>query len=214
MADAHRKINTKWCAGLAYILGIIASDGNISPDLRHVNITTKDLELVVLAKQLLNIKNKIGRKGRGGTNEKRYFVLQFGDVHFIAFLKQIGITSKKSKTIGKVLVNRRYFRDFLRGIIDGDGCVDSYTHLQTKLPQTRVRIASASQGFIDWLQHSILIHCRTEGGWVYYQKRSSVKMLTYAKRDSVLILKHVYYPGAVGLSRKRVIALDLIGRVA
>lgn len=41
---SYRKGNVKikWNNSFAYIIGVIATDGNLSPDLRHIHITSKD----------------------------------------------------------------------------------------------------------------------------------------------------------------------------
>ena len=41
---AYRKSNVKlvWTNNFAYVIGVIATDGNLSPDLRHIHITSKD----------------------------------------------------------------------------------------------------------------------------------------------------------------------------
>jgi len=212
MALLQKKVDTKWSPHLAYVIGIIASDGNVSPDLRHINITSKDEQLLYVIKTVLHLSNSIGKKGRGDkTNNKPYFVLQFGDRNFVDFLQKIGITPNKSKTIQSVHVPTTLFGDFLRGVIDGDGCINSFMHPQSKLPQIRVRIASASLEFLKWLMQEIRNTFDTSGGYLCKQKTSSTYILSYAKADSVKILKNVYYTDAICLLRKKKIALDISG---
>ncbi len=54
------KVDTAWSPELAYVVGIIATDGNLSPDGRHINITSKDEEMVQTVKKLLRLDNKKG----------------------------------------------------------------------------------------------------------------------------------------------------------
>ena len=115
------KVDTAWSPGLAYVVGIIATDGNLSPDGRHINITSKDEEMVQTVKKLLRLENKIGKKARGYSNDKKYFVFQFGDINFYEFLISIGLMPAKSKILKAVDIPSLFFRDFLRGCIDGDG---------------------------------------------------------------------------------------------
>ena len=82
----YKKPFPKWSCDLAYVIGIIATDGNLSSDGRHINITSKDYEMIIRIKKLLKLKSKVGRKARGGSKGKRYFYLQFGDVCFYDFL--------------------------------------------------------------------------------------------------------------------------------
>ena len=83
----QNKVRIAWSPAFAYAIGLITTDGNLSPDGRHINLTTKDYDLAVTFKRCLGLENKIGRKARGSNlDEKRYFVVQFGDVSFYGFL--------------------------------------------------------------------------------------------------------------------------------
>ncbi len=99
-----KKVSCIWSAHLAYVVGVFASDGNLSPDGRHLNVTSKDKEMTETIRDLLVLDNKIGRKARGGEKEKKYPVLQFGDVNFYEFLLSIGLTPAKSKTLDNVVI--------------------------------------------------------------------------------------------------------------
>ncbi len=209
---AYRKgnVNIKWNNDFAYVIGIIATDGNLSPDLRHIHITSKDEEIVLNCKKCLGLTNIIGKKSRGGSKDKKYYVLQFGDKNFFDFLLSIGITPKKSKSIGKLKIPREYFKDFLRGCIDGDGSITISKHPESKYPQYKVRLCSASKTFLEW----ILIMSRElfllEGGSIYIPKKSSVFTLVFAKEDSIKILNQIYKGEIICLTRKKEIAFKII----
>src|ERR1700691_6081621 len=89
---------------LWYTVGLIATDGNLSKDGRHVNITSKDGELLNGIKRILCLKLKLTKKARTKEKIKKYFFLQIGDVKFYKFLLSIGLTQKKSLTLGKISV--------------------------------------------------------------------------------------------------------------
>ena len=46
MAKPKGKVKIEWSPDFAYAIGLITTDGNLSPDGRHVNFTSKDLELI------------------------------------------------------------------------------------------------------------------------------------------------------------------------
>ncbi len=210
----HRryKIDCTWTPELAYVVGVFASDGNLSPDGRHLNVTSKDKEMAETVRTILRINNKIGRKARGGSKEKRYFSLQFGDINFYEFLLDIGLTPAKSKTLGPLAVPDEYFADFFRGCIDGDGSIDSFTHPESKLPQFRIRLCSASPRFTDWALSRARILFDISGGWIYRHERSGICMLSFAKKDALKIIKSMYYADTVpALERKRAVALTFLG---
>lgn len=186
-----KKVQIKWNPNFAYAIGLIATDGNLSTDGRHLNMTSKDKEMIINFKKCLGIKNKIGRKSRGHSQEKKYFVVQFGDINFYEFLLSIGLTPAKSKTISKISMPKKYFADFLRGCIDGDGSISIGKHPESRHPQLKIRLASASMNFLNWIKEEIILHINPKGGWISESK--SVYILNYAKADSVKLLKFMYY---------------------
>gem|GEM_PF-6676481 len=40
------KVKIQWSPEFAYVIGLLTTDGNLSPDGRHINFTSKDRELV------------------------------------------------------------------------------------------------------------------------------------------------------------------------
>jgi len=53
-----------WSNNLAYAVGLIATDGSLSKDGRHINLTSKDLGQIQNFAKILNLKNRIGIKSR------------------------------------------------------------------------------------------------------------------------------------------------------
>jgi len=187
------KVKIQWSAKFAYAIGLIATDGNLSTDKRHINFTSKDIDLIRLFKDSLELTNKIGKKARGGEKEKRYFQLQFGDRNFYDFLLRLGITHAKSKTIGILNIPDNYFADFLRGCIDGDGSIGVFKHPESRHPQLRTRLYSASMPFLQWVKKEILDNVNIKTGWI--EKSIRAFALIYAKEDSIKLLNFIYYPG-------------------
>ena len=214
MAYRKNKVKLIWSNNLAYVIGIIATDGNLSPDLRHIHITSKDYEMVMNCKKCLNINNKIGKKARGGEKDKKYFVLQFGDVNFFNFLLDVGLTPRKSKTIQKLKIPHIYFAHFFRGCIDGDGSISISAHPESKHPQYKFRLCSASKKFLDWNLKMCRMFFKIEGGSIGKLDMSSVYTLSFGKSDSVKILKMIYFKNVICLSRKQKIVSKILGQVA
>ena len=65
-------------------------------------------------------------KHPGGHTKKGVFHITFGDRLFHNWLMGIGLTPRKTHTIGALAVPNEYFRDFLRGHLDGDGSITAY----------------------------------------------------------------------------------------
>ncbi|QQG45999.1 MAG: LAGLIDADG family homing endonuclease [Candidatus Niyogibacteria bacterium] len=203
MGLPQQKVKIEWSSNFAYAIGVITSDGCLSRDKRHIFLKSADKELVEKFKIALNIKNKIGKGGRGGVSEKRYFQITFGDIVFYKFLNEIGLTQTKSKSIKKVNVPKKFFADFVRGLFDGDGSF--YTFWDKRWPNSfgfRLSFASASLPFLEWLKDSLVRFYGVSG---FFHKGKGVMNLEYTKGDSkklffvmyrskdVLFLNRKYY---------------------
>ncbi|HCC59726.1 MAG: hypothetical protein A2402_02690 [Candidatus Staskawiczbacteria bacterium RIFOXYC1_FULL_37_43] len=193
------KVKILWSSKFAYVIGLMATDGNLSIDGHHMEFTSKDLDLVEIFKNYLNLQNKISKKARGGEKEKKYFRIQFGDVAFYKFLLDIGLTPHKSKTIGVLKIPKDYFLDFLRGCIDGDGNIRAFKHPESKNPQLRIRICSASKNFLIWIKR-MNEPFKVKG---YLKTATRCYILEYAMADSINLLNRIYYKNfPSSLSRK------------
>lgn len=209
------KVTLEWSSNFAYAVGLIVSDGNLSPDGRHINFTSKEKELTELYQSALAIKASVTMKRRGDGEEKKYFAVQFSDVLFYNFLLSIGLTPRKSKTIKRILVPQEFFFDFLRGIFDGDGSTYSYYDKRWKSSFMFYTIfASASCNFIFWLQTQIANELGIFGH-VTKSRNRTVLQLKYAKRESLILLRRMYKNKKLNsLSRKRLkieVILSIIG---
>ena len=198
------KVKIQWSANFAYAIGLLATDGCLYNDGRHMSLTTKDIQQARNFKKCLSIGVKIGKKGNGSSKEKIYHHVQFGDVIFYNFLHSIGITSAKSKTIGKINISEKYFFDFLRGCFDGDGCFYSYWDPRWRSSYMfYLEFASASLKHLLWLQGEINKRIYVKGH-ITGRKKNDFFQLKYAKREALEIIRKMYYDKKVMcLSRKR-----------
>lgn len=198
------KVKIEWSSKMAYVIGLLVTDGCLSIDGCHIDFTSKDLGMVEIFKKYLNLNNKIGKKTRSNEKEKKYFRVQFGDKNFYEFLLNIGLSPHKSKTIGPLKISDNYFPDFLRGCIDGDGNIGIFWHPESRHPQLRVRIFSASKSFLFWIKSKVKLFNITGG---YFQQGNRVYILEYAKADSIKLLNKIYYKDfPQSLNRKFLIA--------
>lgn len=214
MAKPQGRVVIKWSPEFAYAIGLLVTDGNLSPDGRHFNFTSKDIELVELFKNALGLTNKIGRKARGGETEKKYYVIQFGDVLFYDFCVRIGLHPNKSKTLAEIKVPRKYFFDFLRGDFDGDGTFHSYWDPRWRSSFMFYTIfVSASKPHIDWLREFIFRELGISGH-ITKSVTCSVYQLKYAKRESLIVLRAMYRnKKLLSLSRKKLKIEGVLGIV-
>lgn len=195
------KVKLKWSANFAYAIGLITTDGCLSKDRSHIDLTSKDFEQMENFRKALNIDITIGEKNYKG---KHAYRVQLGDVLFYQFLESVGLTQAKSKTISKVSLPKKYFFDFLRGCFDGDGSFYSYYDKRWKSSfMFYLTLASASMGFLDWVRKELSERLGVVGH-VSSAKNHSTSQLRYAKKEAVEIIKKMYYNNEViCLSRKR-----------
>jgi len=200
----RKTVSIIWRPELAYAVGLITTDGNLSKDGRHINFTSKDRVLVTLFKKCLGIKNRVGKKSRSTEKVKRYFQVQFGDVHFYGFLKDIGLTPAKSKTLGAIAIPDRYFFHFLRGHFDGDGTFYSFWDRRWRSSFMFYTVfISASLPHVLWLREQLRRMIGVQGHLTQDGNHRTYH-LKYAKTESRPLIHRLYQNGsACCLVRKR-----------
>ena len=180
-----------WNPEIAYLVGLIASDGCLVNNNRHINITSKDIEIIDSFQRILKMNVKVGLK-MGGYSGTSSFNLQFSNVAFYDFLTNCGLTPAKSKTIGPLLIPEVYYADCLRGYFDGDGTVYGFWDKRWRSSlMYYVGFASASAPFLQWLQVMNTRLTGTTPGVV--KPNTGAAALTYAKADSQKLFKYMYY---------------------
>ena len=215
---------TQWSPDIAYVVGLIATDGNLSSNGHSCSITSKDLDLLETVRACLDLRTRMSpvRGGYGTTCHR----VQWSDRRFYHWLVGIGLTPAKSLTLGPLAIPDEHFADFLRGCIDGDGCILVYTDRYHTTKDTRyvyerlyVSLYSASRPFVEWIQTTVhrlagvsgTINDSNKG-----QGRRPISALRYAKAESIQVIAWMYYaPDVPCLARKRVKAerfLSPLGR--
>ena len=192
-------------ADLWYIIGLIVTDGSLSKDGRHIYITSKDRDLLVAVRLALHLESKLGLKGNGGSVEKKYSLLQFSDVVFYRYLETLGIHPKKSLTLESINVPNEYFKDFLRGVIDGDGSINTWIHKTNGRPQWCLRIVSGAPIFANWIHKEIQRRYSVVGKiytYTFKGKKNPINIVKFGKVATKIILKSTYYSGSLSLKRK------------
>lgn len=192
-AKPQMKVSTEWSPELAYAVGLITTDGCLSSDGRHIDFTSKDRPLIKTFRTCLGIKNRIGRKTSGYTNQNDYYRVQFGDVNFYNWLTEIGLSSRKSKVLGRLSVPDQFFFDFFRGVFDGDGTIYSFWDPRWHSSfMYYLKIASASPRYLYWLRQTIRRLIDIEGK---VREATRAYELVYAKAGTRSLV-HRMYPAA------------------
>lgn len=193
---------------LAYVVGLFASDGCLINNGRHLNITSKDIEIVENVQSILDMNAKVTiKKGQFNTTA---FHLHFSNVALYDFLTSIGLTPSKSKTLAKLEIPDIFYADFLRGYFDGDGTVYGYWDKRWKSSfMYYCGFVSASPAFLEWLRQMNQRLVNTSLGKIKISNRADT--LTYAKKDSRLLFDFMYHNKDIPiLSRKYTKFIDFI----
>lgn len=184
-------MDIKWSADFAYGVGLFTADGCLLSDKRHLEFCSKEIDQVKTFVKCWHLNQRITTKHRGGNDEKIYYRVQPGNVKLYRFLESIGLHARKSLTIKKVDIPDKFFPDFVRGYLDGDGSVITYNHPESKLIQLKIRFYSGSKGFLFWLHNKLTGLLDLDSGTI--QERTRAWWLVYSKRDSLKLIKYMYY---------------------
>lgn len=190
-----------WSSNLAYAIGLFTADGCLQKNGRHLDFTSIDKVQVQNFIRCLSMRARISKKYSGKGNLA--YRVQFGDVLFYRFLLSIGLTPAKSKTITHVGVPDKYFRDFLRGLFDGDGSsYDYYDPVFRKSFRFYISFASASPAFVEWL-HAKIRKALPVTGYISRNSKTPYLQLKFSKKDAQLVARFMYWhPRVFCLKRK------------
>jgi hypothetical protein len=195
-----RESNPTWSADLAYGCGLLATDGCLYSDGRHINLTSVDREQLETFKKCLGLTNAIAPKRNGHGQEG--LQVQFGDVTLYRWLISIGITPRKTHTLAEIKVPDQYFWDYLRGEFDGDG--HSYAYWDTRWRSSvslYIGFTCASKQHLVWLNETIF-RLIGQSGSIRTQTRAYT--LLFAKQKAYPLYLAMYYNDKVAhLARKK-----------
>lgn len=187
---------------MAYVLGLIFADGAIE-DVRissrtcYIQITSKDKSLLeqvrvaMSSSHTLYIRSAKNTTFHNGTYLcSEIFNLRIGNKIMYQDLIERGLTPRKSLTMLLPNIPTKYFRFFLRGYLDGDGCISVYTKKGGKAKNLQVIFISGSYKFLDQLSKKLhlLIGVARKG---IYKNTRSLK-ISYNKKDSLKLLSFIY----------------------
>lgn len=204
----ENEISTLWSPELAYVVGLIATDGALSKDERHIEFTSKDRDLVITFQECLGIQVKIGEKKNGHQKDRKYYRAQFGGTQFYRWLATIGLMPNKSKILKELKIPKQYFCDFLRGCFDGDGTIYSYWDPRWKSSFCfYVGFSSASSTFLSWIQREVEIQVGVKG---HVTKGNGVEQLRYSKHSAQKVLDAMYHKGGLPCLRRKLVKVQEI----
>ena len=139
---------------VAYILGYIFADGNISwnpkKGYQALTITASEKDyphLEMVRKKLSSTKQLIY------SNKTNSYRLIINNKRICSKLMKLGVIPKKSLIVKFPAISKKYVRHFIRGVVDGDGTVRYVKRKRS--PYFEILISSGSKEFIMKLAESI-----------------------------------------------------------
>lgn len=212
-------IPIEWSADLAYVVGLTATDGCLLTGRKAINFKSVDRDLVETYVRLLGRTNRlVMERTRAG---REIYHVQFTDSRLYRWFETIGLTPRKSLTLGAIDAPDEYLAPLIRGLLEGDGSIsnaiwkaDTSRRDDYYYEWLRVRFASASRTHLEWVR-AVLQRVLGLSGWIWMDRRKSnpFGQLGYGKHDSIKLLSWLYAdPRAPCLARKRAIWDSYIAR--
>ncbi len=200
-----KRFDFEWTPKLAYAVGLLATDGYISNDNRHVVLTSSDHEQIVTFRNCLSKTNKISINPASSISKKVSYRIQIGDVVLLEWLNSIGLYNRKSLTIGKLEIPDKFFPDFLRGSLDGDGHIRSYVDKYNSYKNPKyvyqrffIFFNCASKKHLIWVQTKTKRLLKISGSFqeihpVARLGQCNMFALKYSTKEAIKLANWIYY---------------------
>ena len=112
----------------AYWLGMMLTDGYVSKDYKKFELTLKDKEHIEKFKSFLQSDHKISKRTIVINNKECIsWRISIKDDNICKDLKNLGCCNNKSFNVRIPKIDKKYHKDLIRGILDGDGYIGQKT---------------------------------------------------------------------------------------
>lgn len=181
---------SKWSPKMAYVLGLLMTDGCISKVKKgsyKVSLCLNDKDLLdkVLDTMCSN------RSAKASKYQAGLYVFMVGREKLAKDLMGLGMKPRKSLDLEFPDVPSKYLADFIRGIFDGDGSV-FFDKRSPNFP-LRSKFMSGSKRFIDTLENKLRqLGMPIRNIYRQSTKNGALYMFRYAHKDSTKLFKILY----------------------
>ncbi len=206
-----------WTPEMSYVLGFIAADGSLEDASyikgKYLRLYSSDGEIIEKIKRVMRSEHRVVVTNpppflsRGKKYErKEKYMLRIGSHEIFDDLVSLGLTPRKSKTMKFINVPFKYLPHFIRGYLDGDGCISYYR----KKARLAVVFTSGSKLFLEGLLLAISKLCGARKHKISFSSRAF--QIRYSTREAIRLLEVIY--GSISedlfLSRKYNIYLSFM----
>jgi hypothetical protein len=102
--QSYAATSRAWRPGLAYVVGLMATDGNLARVHGRLALCSNDTEMLEIARRCLDVRSPVRPYGNGCHH------IQWTDHDLYSWLLEVGLSPAKSLTIGPLRVPEEYFR--------------------------------------------------------------------------------------------------------
>ena len=189
-----------WSPEMAYILGFILADGCIVKgiykgysDALKFGVQKRDIDILEKIKKELSSNHKI-------SPSLNAFHLGITSQIIVDDLKKLGIIYRKSLRENVPIVPREYIKDFIRGVIDGDGSIhfDKRNHPTISVCGGKNTITFIQNHFLNTfnLYSKICSVKKDENSqflfYIAYRSNSAKTLIDYLYTNSTLYIKRKF----------------------
>lgn len=180
---------SKWSAKMAYISGLLITDGCIS-DTGVISFSMNEKHLLEKVKQAMDSQHRVVPS----KYQKNLYCLSFARERMVKDLYKIGIGPRKSLTVKFPKIPHVFLADFIRGVFDGDGSV--FFDMRSKNFPLRTKFGGGSKDFVEKLEIELqelglpkrnIYKQKTKNGFYYY--------FNYGHKDSERLFNILYKNG-------------------
>jgi len=140
----------EWSPAMAWMLGLVASDGNINQRLYRTVFASKDVELIA------KFATQLDYHGPIETNNSGCPLIRVSSKRMAHRLFDLGITPAKTRTLRYPDIPDGFHSHFIRGFFDGDGTIS--VEENSNLPHLRLTITTVALNFARGLSSVLLYH--------------------------------------------------------
>lgn len=191
--QAFKKINTE---EKAYWLGFMYADGCVNRTSNRIELSLKeeDYNHIVKFKNFLESEHAIGKKSKT-IKDKIYISYRLGitSSELKNDLIKHGCVPNKTKILKFPNLKKELVRHFIRGYVDGDGCITN--HATSK-------ISLEILGTEDFLRDILNYYNFPKDKYIYTFKHSDIKRLILSGENAFNVINNLYKNSNIYLDRK------------
>lgn len=139
---------SRWSPEMAWVLGLLCTDGNLSTHGRRVTFTSIDIDVLEKVKAVMGFEGPISRVNKQSQAHR----IMICRARIYDDLLALGLTPAKSLTLKWPKVPSQFMRHFLRGVYEGDG---SYCLAGRERSSLKISLVSGSDMFIRGVQDEL-----------------------------------------------------------